>query len=132
MPTITRTLRIAALLAAAALAACASAPEDPNAWSAKLRESGWKPGASVDSIPQFRIDGFAVLDTRHVMLHTGVNRRHLITLRDTCSGLQFANRIGYSVSGGALTRFDKLVMVGPTAEMPCLIDSLQALEKISG
>jgi hypothetical protein len=119
-------------MAGALLAGCAApTPSESIAWRDRLEQLGYKPGATVDSIPQFRIDGFNVLDPTHLVLYTGHDRRHLVTMGTPCPGLTFAERIGYSTSGGSLTRFDKLYVVDrQRIELPCVIASLQALDKL--
>ena len=117
------------LLAACALAAaCASTPEDD--WSAQLRAKGLAPGESVNSIPDFRIDGFNVLDAQHLVLYTGVQRRHLVTFSSPCPDLRFAQRLAYRAPGGSLGRLDTLTVVGQGPTVPCVIDAIQVLKPI--
>jgi hypothetical protein len=119
---------LAATTAAALLTACASKPEDD--WTAQLRARGLAPGETVNSIPDFRIDGFNVLDAQHLILHTGFQRRHLITFGSPCSGLRFAERLAYRAPAGSLGRLDTLTVVGQGPTVPCVIDSIQVLKPI--
>lgn len=114
--------------AAALATACASAPEDD--WSAQLRARGLAPAESVSSIPDFRIDGFNVLDSQHLILYTGFERRHLVTFGAPCSGLRFAERLAYRATAGSLGRLDTLTVVGQGPTVPCVIDSIQVLNPI--
>jgi hypothetical protein len=127
-----RSCRSPAIAAAALLvAACASAPTpDSKAWLDALQAIGFRPGEAVESIPHFRIDGFNVIDSAHVVLYTGANRSHVVILRDGCPALAFADRLGYTTSAGALTRFDKLLAIGRERESPCQIESMRVLERI--
>jgi len=122
-----------ALVAAASLGACAGTGPAANEWADQLRADGWKPGATVPSIPDFRIDGFKALDASHLVIYGGVDRRHLITFGSPCSGLLFAQRLGYSVPSGSLGRLDRLMVFGHQGiHVECVIDSIQSLEKVTG
>jgi hypothetical protein len=127
-----RALLWAGVLAGSLAIGCAApTPTESIAWRDRLEQLGYKPGAAVDSIPQFRIDGFKVLDPLRLVLYTGSDRGHLVTMGTPCPGLAFAERIGYSTSGGSLTRFDKLyVLDRQRIELPCVIASLQSLDKV--
>ena len=124
----------AAALAAVGLSlfGCATEPANPNAWAEQLQAKGLKLGASLDSIPHFDIKGFDPLDKQHVLLHAGYERRVLATVDIGCLSLPYAHRIAYTSSAGSLTRFDKLLITGHGLRKSCRIESLQAVEKISG
>ena len=126
-----RHLTIAVSIATAGLSACASADPTPS-WSERLRAEGWTPGAPVMSIPDFRIDGFKALDDTHVLIYSGVNRRHLVTFGAPCLGLLYTQRLAYRVPGGSLGRFDRLTVLGQGIPIDCTIDSIQTLEKRAG
>jgi Family of unknown function (DUF6491) len=124
---------LSACISASVLTACASfsssgPPAPPTAWIAKLEALELAPDREVESIPAFRINSFRVLDATHVLIHSGVQRSHVVTVGGTCSGLGSAQRLGYTVSGGALTRLDKLILIGPQGDAPCPIESIQALK----
>lgn len=104
-------------------------PAPPTAWITKLEALELATDREVDSIPAFRIDGFRVLDATHVLIHSGPQRSHLVTLSGSCSGLGSAQRLGYTTSGGALTRFDKLIVVGTQLDSQCPVESIQALKR---
>jgi len=122
--------RLASLTCAALLAACAGAPTpDSRVWIGTLEQLHLQPDTEVESIPHFRIDGFKVLDSMHVVLYTGPRLGHVVTLRDPCAGLESAVRLGYSTTAGALTRFDKLIPVDrDRSELPCLVARIQTLK----
>ena len=117
-------LAVAAVLAGG----CASAPQDD--WAVQLRAKGLAPGETVSSIPDFRIDGFDVLDAQHLILYTGHQRRHLVTFGTSCPGLRFAERLAYRPTAGSLGRLDTLTVVGQGPTVPCVIDSIQVLKPI--
>jgi hypothetical protein len=123
-------MRIVTLLGFTLLAACAGAPTpESRVWIGTLEAMHLMPDAEVESIPDFRIDGFKVVDAMHVVLHTGARASHVVSLRDPCNGLAGAVRLGYTTSAGALTRFDKLFPVDrDRSEAPCLIARIQTLK----
>jgi len=118
------------LSCAALLVACAGATKpETTAWVLALEANHLATDGEVPSIPHFRIDGFKVLDATHLILYTGVRSSHLVTLRDDCIGLAGAARLGYSTSGGSLTRSDKIIPIaGDRSEPPCLVARIEALK----
>jgi Family of unknown function (DUF6491) len=124
-------LRIASLSCAALLAACAGAPTpESRVWIGTLEAMHFKPDVEVESIPNFRIDGFKVVDAMHVVLHTGARASHVVSLREPCNGLAGAVRLGYTTSAGALTRMDKLIPVDrDRSEAPCPIARIHTLRQ---
>jgi hypothetical protein len=124
--------RITTLCCAAALAGCAGAPTpESRVWLGTLEQLHLQPDAEVESIPHFRIDGFKVIDSMHVVIYTGQRQDHVITLRDPCAGLDSAVRLGYTTSAGALTRFDKLFPFDrDRSEQPCLVARIQTLKRV--
>jgi Family of unknown function (DUF6491) len=120
-------------LAAAALvlAACATGPEP--SWNERLQAKGFAVGETVASIPRFRIDGFDTLDSEHLILYTGVGRRHLITFGAPCHGLGFAHRLAYRApAAGSIGRLDTITPLGQgVGTVPCVIDSIQVLTPLA-
>jgi Family of unknown function (DUF6491) len=123
--------RVAPLAAALTLAACATGPE--TSWAERLQAKGLMLGDTVTSIPRFRLDGFDALDAEHVILYTGVNRRHLVTFGAPCHGLNFAQRLAYRAPAvGSIGRLDTLTPLGQGAgTVPCVIDSIQELKAVA-
>jgi hypothetical protein len=121
-------------LSAAALVACGSLssgpPAPPTAWISQLEALNWAPDREVDSIPAFRIDSFKVVDADRVLIHSGVDRSYLVTLGGACSGLGSARRLGYTTADGALTRADKLIVVGPQGASPCAVVAIHSLRRL--
>jgi len=122
--------RLAAVIAALVLAACAASSDPAPTWERKLQTEGWKVGAEVGSVANFSFDGFEVLDATHLVIHSSVTRRVLVTAGPGCSELATARRIGYEGSGLSLGRLDRLLVMAPPG-MPahCLVQSLHLLEK---
>ena len=124
--------RVALCVAAVLASACGSAPSsDSYAFRQHLETLGYRAGAPVESIPHFRIDGFSVVDDTRVILHSGPARSYLVAVSSSCIGLATAQRLGYTASAGALTRFDKLILIGADNNPRCSLDSIVALERIN-
>lgn len=131
MKRIHRTLSLVAM--ACALAACASAPAPAPAeptWQQKLADRGWSLGPEVETVPNFAFDGFDALDATHVVVHSSVTRRVLVTTGTSCIGLQSALHIGYEGSGHALSRLDLLLVRAP-GQLPsrCRVEAINTLSK---
>jgi hypothetical protein len=125
-----RICNTSALLAVVIMAvACASAPDEH--WMAQLTTRGLAPAETVNSIPDFRLDGFNVLDSEHLIVYTGVQRRHLVTFAAPCPGLRFAQRLAYNGSAGSLGRLDTLTVIGQGPTVPCVIDSIRVLAPVA-
>jgi Family of unknown function (DUF6491) len=119
-----------AALAGALSAACGTTPSaESSAWIATLEAWHLEPAAEVASIPNFRVDSFKVVDALRVVVGVGAPATHVITLREPCSGIGTAQRLGYTTATGALVRGDKLFPVdrekGPGA---CVVERMQALK----
>ena len=121
-----------ALALACALCGCAGADIDAPGWAESLRTDGWQPGAPVAKIPEFRLGGFKVLDNAHLLIYSGIDRRHLVSFGAPCPGLLFAERLGYHAIDGSLARLDHLIVFGHGAHNECVVDSIQPLERLAG
>ncbi|MDH4059335.1 MAG: DUF6491 family protein [Aquincola sp.] len=110
-------------------AACASTPDEH--WTEQLTARGLAPAETVNSIPDFRLDGFNVLDSEHLIVYTGVQRRHLVTFGAPCPGLRFAQRLAYDGTAGSLGRLDTLTVIGQGPAVPCVIESIRVLTPVA-
>jgi hypothetical protein len=128
-------------LAAAALSAMAGAaiaandpPADPAAaLNAKLLERGYQRGKAVDSIPNYRVDGWNSIDDRHLILISGASRYYLISLMNDCWDLRGAENIGFTTTVSQLTRHDSVKVKSISGAPPptsCPIDSIEELSKV--
>src|SRR3546814_16011193 len=101
-------LSVAAL---ALLAACASKPttSKPLTLDQKLEKSGYELGGEIDKIQSWNVDGWNRIDDQHVAFSAGPSSDYLVTLMAPCRGLVSAQTIGFSVTVGQLTQFDKPV-----------------------
>lgn len=105
-------LSIPALLLAALCAGHVVAADDETALTAKLTRLGYAPGASVEKIQGYKLDGWNYLDSKHIMIYTGPSERYLIGLMNTCHDLSTAENIAFSTTVSQLTKFDKLIVQG--------------------
>jgi len=115
------------------LAACASPPYDDESrpLEERLALLGFRQGEAVDSILGFNVSGWQYLDDHHITLESGVGRNFLIVFSRPCYNLRANNRIGYSTTGGSLTRLDKIVSVDNGMPQACLIGDIYRLEKLA-
>ncbi len=113
---------------AAGLAGCAGIGLSPAPAPVDLSNLELVAGPAVETIPDFRIDGFKVIGPRHVLLSVGASRRYLIGFSEDCPGLASAPRLGYTTTAGAVRRRDTLVPVDQTLGAPCQIDSMRPVQ----
>jgi hypothetical protein len=97
------------LLAFAALAACSSIPRAERDREALERFKDYA-GAPVDSFTYLgRFTGFQTLSQYQLVVFAGVNDAYLLTVMPPCSGLQFANGIGFTSRTSTIySRFDEI------------------------
>lgn len=115
------------------LAACARQPylDESLPLEDRLAQLGLRQGEAVDSILGFNINGWQYLDSHHITLDSGVGRNFLIVFTNPCYNLKANNRIGYSTTGGSLTRLDKIISVDNGMPQACLVGDIYRLEKIA-
>lgn len=122
---------MSATLAADDTAAAQRQQKEQQALEQKLTKFGYEPGAAVDDIQGYKLDGWNYLDRRHVMIHTGPSERYLVTLMVPCQDLSTAENIGFSTTATKLSKFDKLVVRGSGGmKQDCPISELRKLTKI--
>ncbi|WP_313517325.1 DUF6491 family protein [Pseudomonas sp.] len=115
------------------LAACAGQPYlyESLLLEDRLAQLGLRQGEAVDSILGFNIDGWQYLDSHHITLDSGAGRNFLIVFTTPCYNLNANNRIGYSTTGGSLTRLDKIISTDNGMPQACLIADIYRLKKLS-
>jgi len=106
------------------LAACARQPylDESLPLEDRLAQLGLRQGEAVDSILEV---------APHITLDSGVGRNFLIAFTNPCYNLKANNRIGYSTTGGSLTRLDKIISVDNGMPQACLVGDIYRLEKIA-
>lgn len=122
-----------ALALAAALSACASAPQGPAPLNLDqaLAERHYLMGPGVDRIRNYQLSGWNYVDNYHVIMRAGVRDEYLITLRSFCPDLSTATSIGFTTTVGSVTTSDALLVRGPGSILDrCHIRYINRLEKI--
>jgi hypothetical protein len=96
-------------LVLATLSACSSIPRAERDRAALERYKDYA-GAPVESFTYLgRFTGFQTLSQYQLVVFTGVNDAYLLTLSPPCSGLQFANGIGFTSRSSTISRgFDQV------------------------
>ncbi len=127
-----RLTRALAVFTLVAIALPALAAVDKEALlQQKIAKFGYSQGDAVDTIQNYKVDGWNYLDDRHIMLYTGPSERYLIGLMIDCYNLSTAETIGFTSTVSQLTKFDKLVVKG--GHMPhqdCPITDIHKLNKV--
>ncbi|MEH6558384.1 MAG: DUF6491 family protein [Oceanicoccus sp.] len=131
--------RILTLSLTAMLFACASSTPAPTPPAQLAQDRGYELGEPVDKIMNYRLDRWNYINPQAVIIHSGVNRDHLVTLRDRCHELMSAEVIATTSTGSAMrARFDAIIVSldgsRPTNSASntrkCYIDSIYAISKI--
>jgi len=113
------------------LVSCAGTPESRPTLEQKLAEKNYRLGEPVERIQQWRLDSWAYLDRQHVIMQTAPSTYYLVSLRDTCHGLDSAEDIAFTTTANQLTNFDKLLVRSSGGLVDrCYIIALHKLEKI--
>ncbi|MBX9403960.1 DUF6491 family protein [Lysobacter sp. BMK333-48F3] len=120
---------LTAVLAAVALAGCASTPRLDDAQRLALYRA--HAGAPVDSFQYFGdLNGWTPLGDSALAVWTRPNQAYLLELRGPCSDLEFASAISVSNQMGRVhARFDKVTALGTQSiKMPCFIGRILPLD----
>jgi len=76
------------------------------------------------------VDGYSVIDDRHVVLNGGVSRHYLVTTRQQCRGLRFGVRVATSIDGPRTICSPGFEYIMPDDGMRCGIDTIEEVESI--
>lgn len=113
------------------LAGCAAGGERPQTLEQKLAVKKLIVGDPVRAIRNYRMSGWSYLDSRHLVIDSGVKDRYLVSLRHDCDELRSAFDIGFKTYTGSLTDTDSVVVRAPGGfTMNCPIDSLHELVRV--
>lgn len=83
----------------------------------------------LDRIAAFRLNGWAALGDKHLILYKTHNKPYLITLNRSCYDLDFAMAIKVHSDGSSLhTKFDSISVPGDI-EMKCFIKTIHKISK---
>ncbi|MGJ3230529.1 MAG: DUF6491 family protein [Oceanicaulis sp.] len=76
------------------------------------------------------INGYQVIDDRHLVLTGGASRYYLVTTRTRCSGLRFGAQIGTSFADNARLCPPMVEYVIPDDGWRCAIDTVVEVESV--
>jgi hypothetical protein len=97
-----------------ALAGCAQTPERGEAdVESVLTDMQLVKDRTVQSIRDYRIDGWRYVDPYHVVLTAGRKEDYLVSFMTPCFGLSSAFALGFTSTAGGVTEFDDIVVEGP-------------------
>jgi hypothetical protein len=114
------------LLAATLLAACATSGERQRFGAQELEIYTRHAGEPVDQIRSFRLISWQPVSDFTLLLEARLNDWFLIEVDGPCSGLPWANKIGFNQTMNALqARFDSVVVEG----LPCRIRSIRPVDR---
>lgn len=98
----------------------------------RLAERGYVIGDSAQSVRSYRIDGWSVVDDRHIIINSKPRHGYLLTLGPHCSEARHAYTIGFTTKAGGLSPLDKLVLRGANGFLQqCTIQEIQELNPVA-
>jgi len=74
------------------------------------------------------INGYSVIDDRHLVLNAGANDHFLVTTRSRCSGMRFGAQIGTTFGDNARLCRPFLEYIVPEDGWRCAIDTIETVE----
>lgn len=91
---------------------------------------GAAPEASADDpVRVIGINGYTVIDDRHVILTGGASRDYLVTLRRPCRELRFGYRVGTSFPATGTVHMPRSEFI-ITNDRRCRIETLEEVESV--
>lgn len=89
-------------------------------------------GSEVNSVPNFRIDSWEDIDSRNLILTSGLRNHYLVTLVQPCHELRTAFGIALDSRTSTLQRLDNIVVRGDGRQpRRCGIDRIVRLEPLA-
>lgn len=85
-------------------------------------------GQDSECVSLRNINGYSVIDDRHVVLNSGASRHYLITTRTRCSGLSFGAQIATSFGDNARICPPVAEYIIPSDGWRCAIDTIEEVE----
>ncbi|MFW5660673.1 MAG: DUF6491 family protein [Oceanicaulis sp.] len=76
------------------------------------------------------VNGYQVIDDRHLVLTGGASRYYLVTTRSRCSGLSFGAQIGTSFGDNARLCEPMVEYVIPDDGWRCAIDTVREVDSL--
>ena len=117
-----RRAQIAAALSGAAIlaAACAALAAAPAARAQQAEDAG--------CVTLGAIDGYQVIDDRHLLLTAGPDQLYLVTTASRCSGLRFGAEVGVSFGDNVRLCPPLAEYVIPSDGWRCAVESIIAVD----
>ena len=124
---ITRPACIILTVFTATMAACTAAPrQSDDAARAQFEQYA---GPPIDSFTYLgRYNGFRTLGNKTLVVWTSINDAYLITVRDPCIRLPFANGIGLTSTTHTVDRRFDWVILGRSPADRCHIDTIRKVD----
>lgn len=101
------------ILCAMVLSACTQTPQTKDQVEGVLGDMDMVRDRSVDSIRDYRIDGWRYVDSYHVILTARRDENYLVSFMSPCMGTRGNFSIGFTSTAGGVTQFDDIVVQGP-------------------
>jgi hypothetical protein len=98
---------VATLLAAAALAGCASTLAKLNGPKLDYTEYAGEP---VKSFYLGNYDGWSAVSKDQLVVWSGINKAYLLTITGYCPDLQFAQTVAVTSTGSTVDKFEKVIV----------------------
>lgn len=86
--------------------------------------------ALADCVSVRSVHGYSVIDDRHLVLNSGVNRHYLVTTRQQCRGLRYGVRVATSIDGPRTICSPNFEYVMPDNGMRCGVDTVEEVESV--
>lgn len=93
------------------LSACATTVPEPPTPAQMAADKGYELGEPIEKIMNYRLDGWNYVNPYALIIHSGANKNHLVTLRDRCHELSTADVIATTSTGSAMrAKFDAIIV----------------------
>ncbi len=86
------------------------------------------PDESRSSVRVVNVNGYTVLDRKHVLLNGGVSRHYLVTLRNRCPGLNYGIELATSFRSTATLYYPMTEFIVLDDGMRCYIETVEEVD----
>jgi Family of unknown function (DUF6491) len=131
IPALTSVIPRAASIWLAATLCAAQVAAQPGDLVNRLAKRDLVRDEPVDSIPNYRLDGWNYVDPTHLIMHGGPSEKYLLELMTPCRDLSHVETIGVSSTASSLTKFDTVLLRGAGGiAQQCPIKQIYRLHKV--
>ena len=120
--------RLTALFCTALLTSGGALPTGGAAFAQEAPAEAEEPANRCVSLRS--VNGYQVIDDRHLVLTGGASRYYLLTMRTRCSGMRFGAQIGTSFGDNARLCPPFVEYVIPDDGWRCAIDTVVEVESV--